>query len=157
MESYTDKLQREIKESESYVKEIVNVVLSIQKENETDFDNMWEREHKTLKAVEKILDQYDMKKRISSHIQVAIQNVRNCESDLGFMGSPQYYSDKKLIEDYVKSQTDVSPHIKTIVGTTIGLPKENRENILKGFLYSYVGDNLSLQMQVDRDYIMRMI
>lgn len=33
-------------------------------------------------------------------IQEALEYMRNCESDMGFMGSPEYYEKKKLVTDY---------------------------------------------------------
>jgi len=154
MESYTDKLQRKIKEFPPHVKEIVEKVLDISRENEMDFDNMWERKHKMLSATEKILSQFELKKKVPAHIESAINNVRRCESDLGFMGSPSYYADKKTVEEYNKSQLQPSPLIKLHVDTVnLNEPQEIKPALLKAFLLSYQNRKLTPQEEVDRDYI----
>lgn len=38
-------------------------------------------------------------------VKEAEKYIRDCENDLGFMGSPEYYKRKKVVQDYHKSLT----------------------------------------------------
>lgn len=39
---------------------------------------------------------------VPDEVQEAQKYIRSCESDMGFMGSPQYYNAKKIVSDYYK-------------------------------------------------------
>jgi len=42
------------------------------------------------------------KEALPKEIQEAMDYNRHCESDMGFMGSPKYYENQELLENYFK-------------------------------------------------------
>ena len=52
------------------------------------------------KTALKIIEDTVKKFEIPKEIEEAQKYIRNCESDMGFMGSPDYYEKKKLVANY---------------------------------------------------------
>jgi len=52
--------------------------------------------HTAMKIIQDVVDEFTIPKEIEE----AQKYVASCESDLGFMGSPNYYEKKQLIDAY---------------------------------------------------------
>lgn len=42
----------------------------------------------------------NVKNQIPAEVKSAIDYIRECEKDIGFMGSPKYYEAKKVVENH---------------------------------------------------------
>lgn len=55
-----------------------------------------------LKIIEDVFKEFE----VPSEIEEAKKYINQCESDFGFMGSPDYYEKKKLVENYYSSRVE---------------------------------------------------
>ena len=65
----------------------------------TEFEHLGENKisgNEVLKIVNEII----IKLTIPKEVELAQKFISECHKDLGFMGSPEYYRQKKIVDDY---------------------------------------------------------